>query len=209
VVHGDPNVRHHVHGLGGSLLLAVVVLGAAGIVAAARRRRHDPWWRFVAYGLLVSPVPGTLTIDRMHSLRMVAFPIFLLLFAALALARLLAEPARWGRPAVGLVVAAALVQGGLFQAQFRRKGPDRGPPFEAAYPQVLDRALARGGPVYVLDDDHTYADGLWYAVLKHRRRDVLRIARAPAGGTVVGAVDPCAGCTVVVRDGRLVAYVSR
>ena len=146
VVHGDPNDRHHVHGLGGSLLLAVVVLAVAGIVAAARRRRDDPFWRFAAYGLLVSPVPGTLTVDRMHSLRMVALPIFLLLFAALALERLLAEPARWGRLAVGLAVAVAVVQGALFQVQFRRDGPDRGQAFEAAYPHVLDRALARGGP---------------------------------------------------------------
>lgn len=211
VVHGDPNERHHVHGLGGSLLLVVIVLAAAGIAVAVRRHRSDPWWRFVVFGLLVSPIPGTLTIDRMHSLRMVAFPIFLLLLAALTLCALLEEHGRLGRAAVAALVVLAVLQGALFQWQFRREGPHRGVVFEAAYPHVLDRALARRGRVYVFQDDHTYADALWYGVLRGESRRIVRLPAPPppAGGTVVASDDRCSGCPLLAHEGRFFAYVSR
>jgi hypothetical protein len=193
------------------LLLAVLVLALAGIVVMARRHRRDPWWQFVVFGLVVSPIPGTLTIDRMHTLRMVAFPVFLLLLAALALRALLHERGRHGRAAVAGLVVLAVLQGALFQWQFRREGPDRGVAFEAAYPKVLDRALARPAQVYVFEDDHTYADALWYGVLRGHSKRIVRLPASPAptGGTVVAAGDDCSRCPLLAHEGRFFAYISR
>jgi len=40
------------------------------------RHWRDPWWRFILFGTLISVVPGALTLDQFHSLRLVAYPIF-------------------------------------------------------------------------------------------------------------------------------------
>lgn len=211
VVHGDPNARHHVHGLGGSLLLTVVLLAVGGLVYGALRRRDDPWWRFLAFGLVVAPVPGAITLDRMHSLRMVAFPVFLLLFAALALEGLLAAGGRAGRLAVVGALLVAAVQGALFQWQFRANGPDRVDAFEATYPQVLAIALGRPGPVYVFQDDPTYANGLWYGLLDGASGRIVRLPSGeapPPGATVVAAGVACQTCTTLASSSAFVAYVS-
>jgi hypothetical protein len=76
---GDPNERHHVQRSGGSILLMTWILGAIGFVAALRSR--DRWWWFVAVGTLLSIVPATLTSDVHHSLRLIAYPIFLVVLA--------------------------------------------------------------------------------------------------------------------------------
>jgi hypothetical protein len=212
LVHGDPNERHHVHGMG-SLLVATMLLAALGLVLAAVRHRRDPWWRFAAYGLAISPVPGSLTIDRLHSLRMIAFPIFLLLFVALGLDWLLARDASSvRRVAAAAAVAAVVIQGAVFQWEFADRGPHRRAAFEADYPQVLDSALARPGPVNVFDDDHSYIHALWYGAL---RGESARIHRLPhgavpqPGATVLRSGSPCAGCRVLASAGGFVAYVRR
>jgi Dolichyl-phosphate-mannose-protein mannosyltransferase len=212
LVHGDPNARHHVHGMG-SLLVAVVALAVCGLVLAATRHRSDLWWRFAAFGLIVSPLPGTLTIDRQHTLRMVAFPIFLLVFAALALDWLLARDASAARRAAAFVaIGAVVVQGAIFQSEFRARGPHRGGAFEAAYLGVLRAAAARPGPIYVLDGDHTYIDAYWYGVLHgvpaSRLRRLTAGSAPPSGATVLRAGSSCAGCPVLGSAGRFVAYIA-
>lgn len=87
---GDQNLRHHVPGMG-EILLVTIILAVAGIVLILVRHRANYWWRYVLYGLFVSVIPGALTGDRFHSLRMVAFPIFLLLVTVPALSWLLAD----------------------------------------------------------------------------------------------------------------------
>ena len=72
---GDVNPVHHVHG-DGMLFWVEVALALAGLVLVVRDRRSDPWWRFVVYATLVSPVAASLTVDR-NSLRMIALPVLL------------------------------------------------------------------------------------------------------------------------------------
>ncbi len=76
LVHGDPEPRHHLPGMG-SLLVGVVALAALGLFVVLLRYRKDAWWRFIVYGLLVSPLPAALTLDHFHTLRLIALPGFL------------------------------------------------------------------------------------------------------------------------------------
>lgn len=89
---GDLNARHHIQDSMGSILMATFVLALIGIVVVLVRHWRDPWWRFVLFGTAVSIVPGALTMDQFHTLRMVAYPMFLLVLTIPALSWLLENP---------------------------------------------------------------------------------------------------------------------
>jgi hypothetical protein len=63
------------------MLIGTVALAAGGVVEVLSRLRGNPWWRFVLYGTVVAPLPSALTVDRFHTLRLSALPIFLLVLA--------------------------------------------------------------------------------------------------------------------------------
>lgn len=75
---GDPNLRHHITDTA-PILAVTLILAVVGIVIVAARYRKDSWWRFIVFGLIVSVVPASLTRDPFHMLRLIAFPIFLLI----------------------------------------------------------------------------------------------------------------------------------
>ena len=75
---GDPNLRHHITDTG-PILAAALIMAVAGILMIAVRHRSNSWWRFILFGLIVSVVPASLTRDPFHMLRLIAFPVFLLI----------------------------------------------------------------------------------------------------------------------------------
>src|SRR5207253_4885003 len=108
------------------------------------RHWRDPWWRFVLFGAAVSIIPGALTADQFHSLRLVAYPIFLLVLTIPALAWLFERvsnetstedsalgrsssfPISSRRAVLLILLAAVAAQTIYFQRVFRRDGPERG-----------------------------------------------------------------------------------
>lgn len=229
LISGDPLVRHHVPGMG-MLFAATLILAAAGVVEVLARRYRDPWWRFVLYGLAVSVLPGALTLDRAHMLRLIAFPVFLLLMTVPALTWLLdasdsgpSNTPAWLRGVVAgrsvrrkvfyALAALTLLQAALFQVQFRREGPTRGRVFDDAYPKVLDEALAAGSePIYLVDGNAgpAYIHAYWYATV--RGLDTSRFvhltggARPPAGSLVISSHPQCDSCQVISRRGPFILY---
>ncbi len=215
VVDGDPNPRHHVPGMG-SLLVATAVLAVAGAALALLRRRPDPWWRFTLYGLAVSLVPAALTFDRLHTLRLVPVPIFLLLLTVPALEWLWdeREGRTLARATVALLLAGTLAQGALFQWRFWQEGPDRGIAFETAFEPVFARAAGDPRrPIHVFLADHDYILAYWYGALRgvgaSEIAEIPEGSSPPTGALVVTRFDPCHGCLVLARKERFVAYVSR
>jgi 4-amino-4-deoxy-L-arabinose transferase-like glycosyltransferase len=96
---GDPLLRHHIPG-GGELLAATFALAMVGIVVIVFRHWRERWWWFIIYGLLLSVVPGALTVQRYHALRTIGFPVFLLVLTIPAMMWLLGpakERTRQGR----------------------------------------------------------------------------------------------------------------
>jgi hypothetical protein len=81
---GDTNPRHHVSGMG-SFLAAPFILSLMSIYLVIKNHRRESWWWFILYGLAVSPVSASLTVDQFHTLRMIPYPIFLLVLAIPAL----------------------------------------------------------------------------------------------------------------------------
>src|ERR1043166_7096435 len=152
---GDGNPRHHVYGSLGAFLIGAFILVAIGIVIIGARHWRDPFWRFVLFGAAASIVPGALTADQFHSLRLVAYPIFLLALMIPALAAFLASAdgaktaprpplkSLWPRRIVlGILLAGMAAQTIYFQSVFRREGPKRGVFFDAPYKDVYDAAMA-------------------------------------------------------------------
>lgn len=212
LVEGDPEPRHHLPGAGGSLLAGAVVLSIVGLVVVFARHRDDAWWRYVVYGLAVAPVPGALTLDHFHTLRLVALPVFLLVLAAPAVAFLL-EGGRARRAALALLLAATLAQGAFFRWRFET-APPRVYQFDTFYPELLDAALARPErPVYLLDKTPSaYVYAYWYATLRgagvenfHR---IPRDEPPPAGALVISHDMPCAPCAPLLERGDFKLYVA-
>ena len=76
---GDENARHHLPNSLGSILLGTFVFAVIGISIIAIRHRTNRFWLFIIYGFLASIIPGALTWDHAHTLRMIAYPVFLLI----------------------------------------------------------------------------------------------------------------------------------
>jgi hypothetical protein len=179
LITGDYHVRHHVQGSGGAILFATFILAMIGLWLIIARRWREPWWRFVIYGLAVSILPGAITNEPFHQLRLMDYAVFLLVLTIPALAWLLApdEPKHSGcgtseqahgsesdraavvshglsRPVrlgfLGILLAATVAQAVDFQITFWREGPKRLYDFDVPYKPLYDRAVAQPQrPIYL------------------------------------------------------------
>ena len=199
---GDVNPVHHVHG-DGMLFWVEVALALAGLVVVVRERRSDPWWRFVVYATVVSPVAASLTVDR-NSLRMVALPVLLPVLALPALERIAALPSR----RVVYATAAGLTAIFAFEAihwqvVYGRNGTARVWWFDGAAHRVAKAAIARGGTVYTSRAHGLYIDVLFDSAAAGRSPGSVVVLpdaeRPPAGALYAGDVRDCPQCSIVDR----------
>ena len=197
---GDTNQRHHLPDAFGSFFAAVFILAVIGVVVIVVRHRSDPWWRFILFGLMASVVPGALTIDSFHTLRMIAYPIFLLILMVPALEWLLenkalieADVAESDEPAVGkgfsvdkiltpkrrrgilaVLLAMTVLEASYFHWKYYQEGGKRGYVFDSAYKPLYDAAVAQPiRPIYLVDAywGPAYIHSFWYATIESRRTD--------------------------------------
>ncbi|HEX8137886.1 MAG TPA: hypothetical protein VF544_09880 [Pyrinomonadaceae bacterium] len=205
LVSGGSDLRDHVPGMG-MLLAATLILASLGILLVVRFHRRESWWQFILYGLAASVVPASLTENEFPILRLVPFPVFLLvltipawsyLWDAAAKERGCGQVARDGRAAherrdyllstikrtaLPALLVLTLLQGAIFQWLFHQRGPQRGYIFDSHYPRVLGTALSYGRtPIYLLDRTGAsgYIQAYWYAVLSGI--DTAQFIRLPAG----------------------------
>jgi len=176
---GDYHPRHHVQGSGGPILFAVFVLAMVGLGVIIVRGWREPWWRFIIYGLAVSILPGAITNEPFHDVRLMAYPVFLLVLTIPALQWLFARTAPGqsayvaseeshtgksdratvvchgiSRPIrfafLGLLLAATVTQAIDFQLAFRQKGPERVYEFDVPYKPLYQVAVAQPQrPIYL------------------------------------------------------------
>lgn len=210
VLHGDRNARHHVQG-SGSLLLVGVLLAAAGSVVLVRRRAWEPFWTYVALGIVISAVPAAIGDVRLHSLRSVALPVFLVVLAVPALASMAAD---LRRPLVAVLAAATVVLGvaqfTLFQVQYADHGPRRDEAFAVGLRAVLRTAVDSGRTVAVHRADIEARGGAqWYALVWDVPLLLVEEGRRPPAGSAVVAYERvCPSCPLLDARAGFVAYVA-
>jgi hypothetical protein len=198
----------------GSLLVGMVAFAALGLILVLLRHRRDAWWRFILYGLLVSPIPAALTLDHFHTLRLITLPCFLLVLLVPALEFLLSdsEPRRnVRRAALTALLLIMLLQGGVFQWRFHKALP-REDAFDSYYQELLAKALARPErPIYLFDKTPAaYLYAYWYAtqwgVRVDNFRRLLPGESPPPGAVVIGHELPCKNCEVIIERGQFQVY---
>jgi hypothetical protein len=213
-INGDPNIYQVIHVYGKPAMLAgTVVLAVIGIVLILLEKRSNKWWIFVLSAFLVSVVPASLTLDDFHMLRLVAMPVFLLLFTAPALDWLLMR----SKPIAWLIVFAILIQGAVFQWQYHRAAGSawRRHLFDADYPQqIFARAVSTGAQtIYLADAMSTpYIQAYWYATLNHL--PLTKFQRLPPeqlppyGAVVISTEASCSQQNVIAQVEPYTLYVS-
>ncbi|MFT3744909.1 MAG: hypothetical protein QM785_11540 [Pyrinomonadaceae bacterium] len=228
---GDPLLRHHVPGMGG-LLAATFVLAIVGLIVILIKHRTDHWWQFVIYGLLVSVIPGALTMQRYHSLRLIGFPIFLLLITVPAIVWLIGER-RSTSPAInvdahqpfaasarvlgigllGIVMVLTVFQSFVFHSRFAEAGESRSYVFDGAYPKVLNEALSRSDrPIYLEDGfwGPAYIHAYWYGTIWGvPPSNFIHLAerQLPAiDSVVITSNTTCNSCEILFRSGNYLLY---
>jgi len=230
---GHPLPRHHVVEAGGVFFFAIFAISMMGLLRIILVRRQNPWWRFALYGLAISIVPGAITYEPFHALRLLALPVFLLLITVPALEwflatdeekhspplsskgrRTFAQPLRLSVLGVLLLITAA--EAIHFQTLFRRYGPNRGVFFDEPYKAAFDAAVAQPKrPIYLIDGFYgpTYIDGLWYATVEGKpRSDFVHLvgdAKPPPGGVVITSGEDCQNCEIMRRSGIYLVYRAR
>jgi hypothetical protein len=229
---GHPLPRHHVIEAGGVFFFTTFSLAMMGLLLVAIHHRRDPWWRFTLYGLAVSIVPGAITYEPNHALRLMALPLFLLLLTVPALAWLLApagqrEEAGGGSQTertfrlphsirlgmLSVLLALTVAEAVRFQMIFRREGPKRGVFFDAPYKAAYDAAVGQPTrPIYLVDGDFgpSYIDGFWYAVVEGRSASefvhLTGGTKPPSGAIVISSEQNCQNCEITKRSGMYLVY---
>jgi 4-amino-4-deoxy-L-arabinose transferase-like glycosyltransferase len=213
VIHGDSVERHHVQG-DGSLFFVAVGLAIAGMVIVLLRRRSDPWWRFVLWGVFISPVAAALTIGSIMTLRMITMPIFFALLAIPALEAVSGLESRGLRIGIAAALLAAFAAEAVnWQVVFADNGPNRLDAFDQQVYPVIAAAFAHGGTVYASREDHpAYVGSLFAGAVAGRRPSsivILDTGQAPPPGSlVVGYLGECPSCKQVAVDGGFESYLT-
>ena len=215
LVTGDPNDRHHVPDIGGSMLVGVLGFVLIGIGLAIRRFATDPFLRYLVFGLVVSFIPASLTLEPFHVHRLIAVPVFAIALTIPAQEWLLAGSggsSAMRKAVFGALALAVVVQGIWFQVRYDEVARNRGGWFDAEYPRLLDAAFATGADRIYLEDGivPTYVHGYWYGALRGigtgRFVHLPRDARAPSGAVVLSSVTDCTPCEELDAGGFYKLY---
>jgi hypothetical protein len=212
LVTGEQNIRDHLPD-SPALPAATVVLAAFGLCLVLRERGREAWWRFQIYALAASVVPAALTVNDFPQLRLIAFPVFLHMLVAPAVARM--SGGRMMRVALYAAVLLLVAQGAYFQWRFHARPPERWYVFDARFPsKILTPALeaSKGRPVYLHDPPGRsgYIQALWHGAL--RGAEAARFVRlpegesAPAGAVVVSTGEDCSRCRMLARSTNYILY---
>jgi hypothetical protein len=214
--HGDPNIYQVAHIYGKPVMLfSTALLLIVGIVIVIRKHSTERWWLYVFYGIAVSVIPGALTVDYFHILRIVALPIFLLVLTVPAWEWLLALKAR--KFAIAAFLLLTLAQGLFFQINYHRavNNPWRRHLFDSDYEARIFAVALKDGrkPIYLADAlDTPYIQAYWYGTLRGRAlKDFVRLKPEgipPTGALVITTHEGCTQENVISQIDPYTLYTA-
>jgi 4-amino-4-deoxy-L-arabinose transferase-like glycosyltransferase len=209
LVRGDPNRDQVAHVLGTPhFLAALFVFSIAGLALIVRRARQEAWARFLLYGFAAAIVPASLTKEAFHMLRLIAVPVFLLVFAVEGIAWFVRQSSTriWRTGFIALLALAGL-EAGWFQWNYHRTAytARRVHLFDAEYREkIFEPAIASGArQIYLADAPWIpgYIQAYWYATLKGI--DLSRFERLPPDQApplrtlMISTEENCPGCEIL------------
>jgi hypothetical protein len=221
LIQGDTDINQLTHVAGFGFVLAVTgVLALLGLWCILRYKGHDRWWLYVVYGLIVVPIPASLTNEYFHTLRLAPLAVFVLVLGIAAVDWFF----EYARSEVRrLAVAAILVALVLPQAAFFLWRFHTNPPTERRrhlldvdyVPAIFEPALAQASrPIYLADAIGIpgYIQAYWYATLRGvPRTEFLRLpddALPPRGALTISTEEDCRRCRVLAVNSPYLLYVS-
>lgn len=227
---GDLILRHHISGTG-AIFVVTFILAIAGMIIVILRKRGDAWWRFILYALVISVLPGAVTVHRQHFLRLLAFPIVLLVLTIPALSQLVGiedaidpEGANGKKKNISgarmlqfgvliVLLSATAAQAFYFHAQFRKVGAERIVEYHKAYPDIFAKAIAQSSrPIYLVDGRYgpAYILALWYGTLSGLDLTIFEHLPAneppPLDSLVLASDQTCTNCEVVAQESVYLLY---
>jgi 4-amino-4-deoxy-L-arabinose transferase-like glycosyltransferase len=217
LLRGDPNRDQVAHVYGTCYFLApIFVFSIAGAGLILGQARTEPWARFLIYGFAVSIIPASLTSQPLHMFRLIAVPVFLLVFAIPGIEWFM-EQSR--RALLVTLVGLTIVQAAFSQWNYHRKvGTSRGLyHFDDEYrTKIFEPAIAsNANPIYLADLFWMpgYIQAYWYGTLKGI--DLSRFHRlpldepVPLGGLVISAELNCPGCEILAAAPPYVLAIAK
>jgi 4-amino-4-deoxy-L-arabinose transferase-like glycosyltransferase len=204
VTKGDQDQSDHVRG-DGSMFFVEAALALFGAAVVLLRRRSDPWWRFVLFGVLVSPVAASVTAGALDTRRMVLLALLFPLLAIPALERIAVLPAPRARAVLSVLLVLLAVEVVRWQVVYRHDGPKRLAQFDAYSPSLIRTALRDNSTLYAFRGDHAvYPQMLLDAAImgKSSSAVVLDYGERPTSGAHVLAMKgECLQCPAILsRD---------
>ena len=218
---GDTDINQLTHVAGfGFILVITGVLALLGLWRIVREKRRDRWWLYVVYGLIVAPIPASLTKEYFHTLRLAPLAVFVLVLGIAAVDWLFERsPTEQRRLAVAaILMALTLPQGAFFLWRFHTNPPTerRRHLLDIDYvPAIFEPALAQSSrPIYIADAIGIpgYIQAYWQATLrgvplaefKRLPGDVL----PPKGELTISTEEDCHRCKVLAVSSPYLLYVS-
>jgi hypothetical protein len=152
-IKGDPIIRHNTGK--GELYCFLIPFILAGLYVAIRAFKKNPYYRFLILGLLFYPIAGILTIERMHSTRVINGSIFWCLLAVVGANFIWRQRGKIKLivPVISIVLVYAIFEINLYMSDYFNQYQKRAAPFfNKQYVEMLlvsKEAMKKGETLYV------------------------------------------------------------
>lgn len=221
LTHGDTDLNQLTHVAGfGFILIITGALAVLGLLRILQDKRRDRWWLYIVYGLIVAPIPASLTREYLHTLRLAPFAVFILVLGIATVDWFFeyVQSERRRLVVAAILMALTLSQGAFFLWRFQTNPPTerRRHLLDVDYVSaIFEPALAQSSrPIYIADAIGIpgYIQAYWYATLRGiSRSEFMRLpddVLPPKGALTISTEEECHRCRMLANSSPYLLYVS-
>lgn len=210
---GGDDSQDHVQGAG-SLFFVEIALAIIGIVVVLVRRRREPWWRFMLFSIVISPVAASVVADPINTRRNVLVALVYPILAIPALQTISGLSTPKSRSVVAALLILFAVEAVHWQIVYRQEGPKRLATFDEPERTLIQADLRHNSRLFAFHEDHNvYIQMLLDGVLAGRKpSSTVALGfgqRPPIGAHILLSWMTCPQCPPVRANGATEEYVYR